>query len=235
MEKEKIEIANAKWKIKKSKRGNKTVVIYINKMPSDKWCNSFYNYTDKNRYLDYCNLSFIEDDGVYLFIISNITQNDKLYYDDNIDSVIYDIIHEYIPNTNLKLNNNNITNALNLITNLKVGYYNSDDVSDYLLNNLESDLFTLAQTVTWLRHSVPSYDRCWGRGGYGWNKLTSNTHNKAKDLANKIALKKIMKLGKEKLSEFKVTKDTFKKLDKFDYYYSEFPDFNKLYNTVFDV
>ena len=116
---------------------------------------------------------------------------------------------------------------------MALGIYSEwNTTSEYLMDELkEMGLYVLAQCITWLRHSVPSYNRCWGRGGYGWNKLSEYTHSQAKYTANKVALKKIMKLGLIRLNDFGITKDTFTKLDNWDYYYS-YPDLKKMYERL---
>jgi hypothetical protein len=105
--------------------------------------------------------------------------------------------------------------------------------SDHLYDNIEDvDVFTLAQNITWLRHSVPSYDKCWGRGGYGWNKLSSFTHDEEKEKANKVAIKKILKLGREKLNKIGITKETFEKLQNWKDYLL-YSDCEKLFEKVY--
>jgi hypothetical protein len=119
---------------------------------------------------------------------------------------------------------------------LAINFNQIDDyyVSDHLYDNIDDDdVFIIAQNITWLRHSVPSYDNCWGRGGYGWNKLSSYTHDEAKEKANKVAIKKILKLGKNKLNELGINKETFEKLQNWDDYLL-YNDLDKLFDKVYN-
>ena len=111
-------------------------------------------------------------------------------------------------------------------------YRAGNTISDYLFDNLENQTAILAQNITWLRHSVPSYDQKWRRGGYGWNKLSEYTHEIDKEKANKVAMKKIMKLGLAKLNEFGITKKTFFNLQNFEDMLQTYPDLQRMYNKL---
>ncbi len=97
------------------------------------------------------------------------------------------------------------------------------DGSQHLYSIFKEDekMYWLACMITHFRHisHLPgkvgyysSYERTWGRGGYGWNKLQGNTHDEAKLKQNEIEKRRLIKNHWGFLREHEINKRHFAKL-----------------------
>ena len=85
--------------------------------------------------------------------------------------------------------------------------------SEYLKENIEDDKVRwLANFVTHYRHEHTKWDRTWGRGGYGWNKLSESTYDEAKKLQNNRAKRQLLRKAASFLNFWGFTPEDFEQL-----------------------
>ena len=91
-------------------------------------------------------------------------------------------------------------------------YY--DESSEYLASIFENEPKPLwiANMVTYYRHTLKSWNNTWSRGGYGWNKISSEVYEQEKIKVNERQKRKIIKNHLPLLIEHNIGLSDFLKL-----------------------
>lgn len=98
------------------------------------------------------------------------------------------------------------------------GWFEGSEYLGTVFNDDDKKLW-LANMVTHMRHTThkegheglsSSYEKTWGRGGYGWNKLSSETHDTTKLNQNEVEKRRMVK--DERFLKF-LTENEFKSSD----------------------
>jgi hypothetical protein len=90
--------------------------------------------------------------------------------------------------------------------------------SEYLATifNEEPKTLWLANMITYYRHTLKSWNNTWSRGGYGWNKISTEVYEQEKIKVNERQKRKIVKNHSKLLIENNVELSDFLKLQNTD-------------------
>jgi hypothetical protein len=95
---------------------------------------------------------------------------------------------------------------------------NYEESSEYLSTIFKDEPKTLwiANMVTYYRHTLKSWNNTWNRGGYGWNKISTEVYEQEKIKVNERQKRKIVKNHSKLLIENNIELSDFLKLQNTD-------------------